>query len=33
VNVIRSSIKGLQALHALEEVAAKRGKSLEKIFG
>ena len=33
VNVVRSTIKGLQAMKAPEDVAAKRGKSVEDILG
>ena len=33
VNVVRSTIKGLQAMKAPEDVAAKRGKSVEEILG
>jgi small subunit ribosomal protein S5 len=33
VNVVRSTIKGLQAMNAPEDVAAKRGKSVEDILG
>ena len=33
VNVVRSTIKGLQATQAPEDIAAKRGKSVEEILG
>ena len=33
VNVVRSTIKGLQAMKAPEDIAAKRGKSVEDILG
>merc|ERR1711916_105947 len=32
VNVVRSTIKGLQAMKAPEDIAAKRGKSVEDIL-
>ncbi|HAS76124.1 MAG TPA: 30S ribosomal protein S5, partial [Marinobacter adhaerens] len=33
VNVVRSTIKGLQATQAPEDIAAKRGKTVEEILG
>lgn len=33
VNVVRATIKGLKAMHAPEDIAAKRGKSVEEILG
>ena len=33
VNVVRATIKGLQSISSPEEVAAKRGKSVEEILG
>ncbi|TBR40823.1 30S ribosomal protein S5 [Marinomonas agarivorans] len=33
VNVVRATIKGLQDMNAPEQVAAKRGKSVEEILG
>jgi small subunit ribosomal protein S5 len=33
VNVVRSTIKGLLATQAPEDIAAKRGKSVEEILG
>lgn len=33
VNVVRATIKGLQDMNAPEQVAAKRGKSVEQILG
>ncbi|MGM0564346.1 MAG: 30S ribosomal protein S5 [Pseudomonadota bacterium] len=33
INVVRATIKGLTAVHSPEEVAAKRGKSVEDILG
>jgi len=33
VNVVRSTIKGLRAMQAPEDIAAKRGKSVEDILG
>ena len=33
VNVVRATIKGLQAARSPEQVAAKRGKSVEEIIG
>ena len=33
VNVVRSTIKGLQAMQAPEDIAAKRGESVEDILG
>lgn len=33
VNVVRATIKALQAISSPEEVAAKRGKSVEEILG
>lgn len=33
VNVVRATIKGLQATQAPEDIAAKRGKTVEEILG
>ncbi len=33
VNVVRATVKGLAAMNAPEDVAAKRGKSVEEILG
>ncbi len=33
VNVVRATFKGLQDMHAPEDIAAKRGKSVEEITG
>ncbi len=33
VNVVRATIKGLQDMHAPEQIAAKRGKSVDQILG
>jgi len=33
VNVVRATFKGLQNMRAPEEVAAKRGKTIEEIVG
>jgi small subunit ribosomal protein S5 len=33
VNVVRATFKGLQQMRAPEEVAAKRGKTIEEIIG
>ncbi|WLD57768.1 30S ribosomal protein S5 [Salinispirillum sp. LH 10-3-1] len=33
VNVVRATIKGLSAMRAPEEIAAKRGKSVDEILG
>ena len=33
VNVVRATIKGLKAMQAPEDIAAKRGKSVEEILG
>ena len=33
VNVVRATIKGLQAIHSPERVARKRGKAVEEIIG
>ena len=33
INVVRATIKGLQSMHAPEQFAAKRGKTLEEITG
>ena len=33
VNVVRATIKGLQAVHSPESVARKRGKTVEEILG
>lgn len=32
-NVVRATLNGLQAMHRPSEVAAKRGKTVEEIFG
>jgi small subunit ribosomal protein S5 len=31
INVIRATIKGLQSMHSPEQIAAKRGKSVEEV--
>jgi small subunit ribosomal protein S5 len=33
VNVVRATIKGLQDMKAPEQIAAKRGKSVDQILG
>lgn len=33
VNVVRATVKGLSAMHSPEDVAAKRGKTVEEILG
>jgi len=33
VNVVRATVKGLAAMHAPEDIAAKRGKTVEEILG
>lgn len=33
VNVVRATFKGLKNMRAPEEIAAKRGKTLEEIIG
>jgi small subunit ribosomal protein S5 len=33
VNVVRATFKGLQTMRAPEEIAAKRGKTVEEIIG
>ena len=33
VNVVRATVKGLQAIHSPEQVARKRGKKVEEILG
>jgi small subunit ribosomal protein S5 len=33
VNVVRATINGLKAMKSPEEIAAKRGKSVEEIVG
>jgi small subunit ribosomal protein S5 len=33
VNVVRATVKGLQQMRSPEDVAAKRGKTVEEILG
>jgi len=33
INVVRATLKGLESLHSPEQVAAKRGKTIEEITG
>jgi small subunit ribosomal protein S5 len=33
VNVVRATVKGLRDMHAPEDIAAKRGKTVEDILG
>jgi len=33
VNVVRATVKGLASMHAPEDIAAKRGKSVDEILG
>ncbi|WP_438501535.1 hypothetical protein, partial [Poseidonibacter lekithochrous] len=33
VNVVRATVKGLQHMRSPEDVAAKRGKTVEEILG
>ncbi len=33
INVVRATVKGLSAMHSPEQVAAKRGKSVQEILG
>lgn len=33
INLVRATIKGLKAMHSPEQVAAKRGKTVEEVYG
>ena len=33
VNVVRATLKGLEAMHSPADVAAKRGKTVEELMG
>ena len=33
INLVRATVKGLEAMHSPNNIAAKRGKSVEEILG